>query len=181
MPIHSTARALTLLVLLSGLSACSGATRVVHKLDPDKVVLKPTDKQDVRGTRATLEVPRGFTRASDRVWTLKQRKSVVLLLNVQRVKLPERGAERWLKRRIQVVQRSGQAGITRNEAVELGDLDARYVEAIDLVGRQRQVVYQVVAEGEDGMYIVSLYAPISLHKTHGKQLGTIVRSLRISR
>ena len=79
------------------------------------------------------------------------------------------------------MQRGGRAGLIRNEAVELGDLDGHYIEAIDLLGNNRQVLYQVVVESEDGLYIASIYAPIGLHKTHGEALGETVRSLRVVR
>ncbi len=161
--------------------ACGGLTQTVRQLDPDKIKLDKRARQDVRGTGATLEVPTSFERAADRVWTLKQHGGLVFLLNVRRTRTPEQGAERWFKEKIALVQRSGQAGITANEPVELGDLVGHYIEAIDLVGANRQVLYQVVVEVEDGLYVASLYAPIALRKSHGEALAATVKSLRVGR
>ena len=177
---HPTLRAASLFVLLT-MFGCGASTWTVHKLEPDKIKLDKRTRQDVRGTRATLEVPTSFKRAADRVWTLKQHDGLVFLLNVRRTRTPEQGAERWFKQKIAQVQRSGQAGITANDPVELGDLVGHYIEAIDLVGANRQVLYQVVVEVEDGLYIASLYAPISLRKSHGEALAATVKSLRVTR
>ncbi len=158
---------------------CGGAGRTVYKLDPSKIKLEDTHRQEVRGTRASLQIPVSIKRRADRVWSLKQHDGLVLLLNVQRLRRPDEGMEVWLRRRLELVQRTGRASLIRNEPVELGELDGRYLEAVDLLGRDRKVLYQVVVEGEDGLYLASLYAPLSLHKSHGDALRKTVRSLRV--
>ncbi len=163
------------------LSACSGGTQVVHKLDPDKIKLGKPRHQAVRGTKASLEVPEGFERVADRVWAVKQRGGLVMVLNVVRTPAPKGGLEIWLRMRIQAVQRSGQAGITRNDAVELGDLDGRYVEAVEVVGQHRRALFLVAAETEDGVYVASVYMPVSLYKRFGAAVATTVKSLRVAR
>lgn len=158
---------------------CAGSTRVVHRLDPDKVRLGQPRLQPIAGTGATLKIPEEFKRRSDRVWVVEQRGGLVMLLNIVHAPPPAEGLEAWLKAKVAAVQRTGQAGVTRDEAVTLGDLDGRYVEAIETVGKDRRALFLCAVEAERGVYLVSAMAPLSLHKRFGAQLSALVRSLRV--
>ena len=168
-----------MVALTWALSGCSGPTQVIHRLDPDKIRLGDARLKSVPGTRAQLKIPEGFKRRADRVWVVTQHKGVVLLLNVVRAPSPKAGLDAWLKSRIAAVQRSGQAGLIQDEQTTFGDLEGRYIEAMEVVGKERRVLFLGAVEAEDGVYLVSVLSPLSLHKRFRAKLKELVTSLRV--
>ncbi len=133
----------------------------------------------MRDLDVTLHVPVGFERKKPLIWTLDAGGSRHALLWLERKDLPKQGVKAWVQRSAADLGRFGLAGVTRRDTVPLGDLEGYLVEAITLVGKQRQAAMQIVVGAEDGMYVLSILSTIEAMAKNRKAFDTALRSLRI--
>ncbi|MEY3012001.1 MAG: hypothetical protein RIT45_736 [Pseudomonadota bacterium] len=167
-------------LVLSAATACGAVQTTPTPLDVDKITVERGERSSIPGTGASLEIPKPFERKADRVFVLQHRGQVVALLTVELHQLGDQDPEAVIDKRIEAVRRSGMAGILRDERVELGDLDGRLIEAIDLVGAQRNAMLLVAVESERGLVLAQIVAPVALLKARRAPLEAALRSLRVA-
>ncbi len=165
---------LAALATLCSQTAC-GAVAVVAP----EPTLQPGQRTSIPGMRLSLEIPKPFKRHDDRTWVVRQGDQVHTVMRVAVQKRPEGNVDSWIDQRIVSVGRSGQAGILRNETVKLGDIDGRLIVAQDLHGTSRNGLMQMIAQAEDGLYVVTFAGPVSILRKHGALLVKALRSIEV--
>ncbi len=161
-------------------TACGAVQTASTPLDVEKIQVEAGERRSIPGTGASIEIPKPFERKADRVFVLQHRGQVVALLTVELHELGEQDPEALVDKRLEAVRRSGMAGVLRDERVELGDLDGRLIEAIDLVGAQRNAMLMVAVESERGLVLAQIVAPLALLKARREPLEAALRSLRVA-
>lgn len=172
-------RAATWLACLGALPACGGP-QLAPPVDVEKVRFEPGDRHEIAGTGVSLELPKPFERKADRAFTVVSGGQVVALLTIEVHALGDRDADSLLDARLETMRRSGLAGVLRDERVELGDLDGRLIEAVDLIGAQRNALMLVATEGEQGLIVAQVIAPLALMKARRDAFEEMLRSLRVA-
>ncbi len=168
------------LLLVPVVSACSGP-QVATESDLDRVHFEAGERQQVRGEPITLVVPKPFERAADHGWVAKVNGRPVALLRVDCVRpVPEQGMDAILDQRVREIRKAGVAGVLRDERVVLGDLDGRLVEAVELVGDQRNALLLVATETEDALVTATIAVPATVLKREGDVLRAALRTLRVA-
>ena len=169
-----------LAILAAGITACGGPT-IVSEAQLDDVHFVAGEKQQVRGEPITLLVPKPFERAADHGWVAKLNGTPFALLRVDVLRpLPEQGMDAILNQRVRAIRKAGVAGVLRDERVQLGDLDGRLIEAVELVGDRREALLLVATETEDGLVTATLALPATMLKREGDVLRAALRSLRVA-
>lgn len=172
-------RAAALLLCLASLPACAGP-QLAPPVDVEKVRFEPGERHEIAGTGVSLELPKPFERKADRAFTAMSGGQVVALLTVEIHALGDRDADSLLDARLETMRRSGLAGVLRDERIELGDLDGRLIEAVDLVGAQRNALMMVATEGEQGLIVAQVIAPVALMKARRDVFEEMLRSVRVA-
>lgn len=171
---------LAALLLAASTLACTGP-QVATEAELDDAHFAAGEVQQVRGEPITLAVPKGFERASDHGWLAKVRGRPVAALRVDVVRpVPEQGMDAILDQRVREIRKAGVAGVLRDERVELGDLDGRLVEAVELVGDHRSALVLVATETEDALVTATLALPATMLKREGEMLRAALRTLRVA-
>jgi hypothetical protein len=166
---------LAALAMLCSQTACG----TVAVLAPEPT-LKPGQRTSIPGTQMSLEIPKPFKRHDDRTWVVRQDDQIHTVMRVVVQKKPKGNVDSWIDQRIVSVGRGGQAGILRNETVTLGDINGRLIVAQDLRGTSRNGLMQMVAQAEDGLYVVTFAGPVSILHKHGALLVKALSSVRVA-
>lgn len=167
-------------LLTAGLGGCAGAQAVPQPIDLTQVQLERGDRVSVGPAGVSMRVPKPFERRADRAFTLSQGGQIIALLSIEIHPLGDRDGDAALDARLEAIRRSGIAGIVVDEQVELGDLDGRLVEAIDLIGARRSGLLLVAVEAEPGLVIAQVVAPAEVIKHARAELVAALTSLRIA-
>jgi hypothetical protein len=149
------------------------------KVDAERIEFAAGKRDTARGAFATLIVPKPFVRKANHAWWIEQDGVAAALLTVEAAPAPDIGMDAWVAMRIRKVESGGQAGVTRNERIEIQDLDARLIEASDLRGDARSAVMMVVVEDEKNLIVATIYATADVMDAGHSHFEAALRSLEL--
>ncbi len=166
---------------LALLCACATAAATPPpRIDTAWLEFRDGPRQTITGTDVSLEVPAPFERASDRVFWVRKDGQVLALLQIEVLDpAPEHGADGVVDAKTREVRRTGVGGVVRDEPVELGDLDGRLVEIIEVVGVERGALLMLATETERALVVATLAVPAAVHARSVETLRRALLSLRV--
>lgn len=169
-------------VTLALLCACAGAVATQpQRVDTAWLKFSAGPRQTIIGTSVSLDVPLPFERASDRVFWVRKDGLVLALLQIEVVDPPpELGADGVVEAKMRDVRKSGVGGVVRDEPVELGDLDGRLVEIVEVIGVERGALLLLATDTEQALVVATLAVPAEVHARSAETLRTALRSLRVA-
>lgn len=161
-----------LLALLGTILACSGKTLV-------DLPVTTGGRRTLPAAPGSVEVPPGLRIVDPQTWALPLPDGKVIGLRLQRLPDPDGGAMAQVDKLIRQMEKTGQAGVERDAVVQLGDLEGRLVQAVDLGKEDPQALWLVVAVAEDGVYTASVAGPATEVRSRRGMLEGFLLSLRV--
>ncbi len=156
---------------------CSGA-QVLTPV-PEDLPKADGQRHSLANSRASLQAPVPFRVVDATTWVLPLAPGSGILVHVQRVQEPAEGAMGHLDKMIADLQRQGEADVERDEKILLGDLDGRFVRALELRAKPAKGLWMVVTVAEDGMYTVTAAGPLTALRERQALLESFLLSLRV--
>ena len=141
--------------------------------------LSTGERVPIEGTSASIVVPRGYAKLDAGTWGLELERGRAVLLKVQRVPEPEIGAQTYVDQIVAAMHSQGNEDLERDEAVTLGDLRGRLLEAVELRGNEPASLWLVVLVAEDGMYTATVAGPAVEVRSKRAELEAFLTSLRV--
>jgi hypothetical protein len=129
--------------------------------------------------QVSLEPPKGARRLDPQTWLWSSGPDQAVVLRVQQNPEPEGGTTAYVDRQLAVIHEGGDAGVERDERMQLGDLEARRVHAVELRKQPPAALWLVIATAEDGMFVISAAGPRDLLRTRSRELDAFLASVRI--
>lgn len=163
--------------MIAWVTACSGGQVLTDSAED----LPKADGQrhSIANSRASIQPPVEFRVVDATTWVLPLSREAGILVHLQRAQDPAEGAMAHLDKVIADLQKQGEADVERNESITLGDLDGRFVQALELRAKPAKALWMVVTVAEDGMYTVTAAGPVAALRERQALLESFLLSLRV--
>ncbi len=157
---------------LTFVTACAGGSVV-----PTPV--RTGSRHGLAGSPASIVIPTGLRKLDHRTWARFEGGQAVVILRFAIKPEVDATLDGHVDDVVAALGRDGTWGVTRDERVDLADLEARLIEALELFGESRRALWQIVTVAETGLYTVSLIGLASALEAHRAVYEGALRSLRV--